>query len=564
MFCRLGVFAGGWTLEAAEAISAEESTCADLLSRLVEQSLVVFGDDPEGKRYHLHETIRQYAQQKLIEAGEEARKSVLKEHNAYFTHLVASQRDALHGMDPQKAIKLIQQDLDNVRQAWQWGVSNHYLGTIRDSVKGLAGFYEMSGLSHEGEQLLAQALSVVEDASDLQPLDRLSLQIDLLIGHASLLLQQAKLETALKQSEKALVLAESLGDTSYIGRACLISAKAHLKNGTLSQGRSDLEAGLVQARQAGDLALEGELLHDLGRTLQKLDERQKSFAYMQQALQIMRTLGNRSQEQAILVYLATNFVDSNDYVTGRKYLEDALQLIQATGNRPLESRIQNVIGFVNAALGALEAALPYHERSRQISQEIGDPLQKSHACHNLCTVNRKLGRMELAEQQGYEALRLAQQNDLGDPTAYAWLHLGYVFRDRGKFLEAAEAFLRSREGFLAQERSVMVIEAIAGLAGTKWKQGEGTSALSLVEQVLDFLAHQPLEGVDEPIQIYLTCYHVLRGLGDDRRAGDVLQQSHNRLMVNAEKIIDPAIRATFLGNVPSHRELMQLWEQRER
>jgi hypothetical protein len=109
----------------------------------------------------------------------------------------------------------------------------------------------------------------------------------------------------------------------------------------------------------------------------------------------------------------------------------------------------------------------------------------------------------------------------------------------------------------------MAIEAIAGLAGTKWKQGEGTSALSLVEQVLDYLAYQPLEGVDEPIQIYLTCYHVLRGLGDDLRAGDVLQQAHNRLMVNAEKIVDPAIRATYLENVPSHRALMQLWKQSE-
>lgn len=70
---------------------------------------------------------------------------------------------------------------------------------------------------------------------------------------------------------------------------------------------------------------------------------------------------------------------------------------------------------------------------------------------------------------GREALRLAQQNDLADPIAYAWLHLGYVFRERGKFPEAAEAFLRSRDGWLAQERSGLAIEAIAGLAGTKWK-----------------------------------------------------------------------------------------------
>jgi hypothetical protein len=64
--------------------------------------------------------------------------------------------------------------------------------------------------------------------------------------------------------------------------------------------------------------------------------------------------------------------------------------------------------------------------------------QKSHACHNLCTVNRKLGRLELAEQRGREALLLAKQNDLSDPEAYAWLHLGYVFRERGTSLIVVE------------------------------------------------------------------------------------------------------------------------------
>lgn len=47
------------------------------------------------------------------------------------------------------------------------------------------------------------------------------------------------------------------------------------------------------------------------------------------------------------------------------------------------------------------------------------------------------------------------------------------------------------------------------------------------------------------------------------RADDVLQQAHDRLMVNADRIFDPAIRATFLENVPAHRELMQLWERSE-
>jgi hypothetical protein len=87
-------------------------------------------------------------------------------------------------------------------------------------------------------------------------------------------------------------------------------------------------------------------------------------------------------------------------------------------------------------------------------------------------------------------------------------------------------------------------------------------ALSLVEEVIDCLANHPLEGVDEPIQIYLTCYHVLQGCGDGG-AVDVLGQAHGLLIANAEKVSYPAMRATFLERVPAHRELIQLWEARE-
>jgi len=65
-----------------------------------------------------------------------------------------------------------------------------------------------------------------------------------------------------------------------------------------------------------------------------------------------------------------------------------------------------------------------------------------------------------------------------------------------------------------------------------------------VEEVLDYLAKGPIEGVDEPIRIYLTCYQVLQGCGNGR-AGDVLKQTYDRLMVIADKIFKPTTRATF-------------------
>src|SRR5207302_3489873 len=97
MFRRLGVFVGGWTLEAAEAVCAggdlNEIDVLDLLTRLVEKSLVAL--DPESGRYRLLETVRQYAQERLEGADDEA--SARDRHVRYFVELAEKARPALLG-----------------------------------------------------------------------------------------------------------------------------------------------------------------------------------------------------------------------------------------------------------------------------------------------------------------------------------------------------------------------------------------------------------------------------------------------------------------------------------
>jgi hypothetical protein len=86
LFKRLSVFAGGWDLEAAESICSEQGIYADTLGQLVDQSLVVFGYDPENKRYRINETIRQFARQQLHASGEEP--VVLEKHAGYYEQVV--------------------------------------------------------------------------------------------------------------------------------------------------------------------------------------------------------------------------------------------------------------------------------------------------------------------------------------------------------------------------------------------------------------------------------------------------------------------------------------------
>jgi non-specific serine/threonine protein kinase len=72
VFHRLAIFAGGWTLEAAELVSAVGKSCAEVLTKLIDHSLLTFGNDAEHRRYSIHETIRQFAQTQLRGSNQEA------------------------------------------------------------------------------------------------------------------------------------------------------------------------------------------------------------------------------------------------------------------------------------------------------------------------------------------------------------------------------------------------------------------------------------------------------------------------------------------------------------
>jgi len=80
-----------------------------------------------------------------------------------------------------------------------------------------------------------------------------------------------------------------------------------------------------------------------------------------------------------------------------------------------------------------------------------------------------------------------------------------------------------------------------------------------VDEILRYLeAHPALQGTDEPIRVYMTCYRVLRAGGDPRAEG-ILDAAYHLLQERASQFEDEAERRSFLENVAAHRELAQEW-----
>jgi len=125
MFRRLSVFAGGWTIEAAETVCVgegiESSDAFELLTQLVEKSLVVANAQATPPRYHMLETIRQYSGEKLAESNDT--ESVSERHLAFFLSFAETVEPHFFHPDQFRWYATIDADLDNVRAALEWSLA---------------------------------------------------------------------------------------------------------------------------------------------------------------------------------------------------------------------------------------------------------------------------------------------------------------------------------------------------------------------------------------------------------------------------------------------------------
>ncbi|HEV8278540.1 MAG TPA: hypothetical protein VGQ26_22975 [Streptosporangiaceae bacterium] len=141
LLSRLAVFASGATLEAAEAVCGAEGIGPDavfeLLAALVARSLVVAEEHGLETRYRLLETIRQYGEQRLDQAGEAERWRA--RHASYYAGVPQRVRD--HAHDPNQevfwAVRLSREQ-DNLLAAWSWAIGTGNLGTAFQMLAGFA------------------------------------------------------------------------------------------------------------------------------------------------------------------------------------------------------------------------------------------------------------------------------------------------------------------------------------------------------------------------------------------------------------------------------------------
>ena len=352
LFRRLAVFAGGWDLEAAEAICTGwplgQAEALDLMTRLVDKSLVV-AEDREGKeRYRLLEPIRQYAAEHLTTGDDEA--STRRRHAEHFLALAQAADRQLRGPRQPSAYAWFTREANNLRAALDWaeGVGADGPGLALAAALGWYWFYD--GHSVEGERWLRTFLVRSPGGSTTRARALASLALVTLVqGNDGDDARPAAL------ADEARALAHRLGDAPGEAFAALALSYGLLRrNGPAAGRRAAVEA---RALAGGDRWLAAFGLVSEAHALRLLGDLAAAEASYREAVALFRAAGARREAaSAGGMDLATVLQQQGRYAEAAALTREGLGVLHAQGTLWGVPEALDTIAMAEAAAGRAERA----------------------------------------------------------------------------------------------------------------------------------------------------------------------------------------------------------------
>jgi predicted ATPase/class 3 adenylate cyclase len=334
----------------------------------------------------------------------------------------------------------------------------------------------------------------------------------------------------------------------------------HRQQGQFDEAWACYERALALNRMTGNRAGEARALNNLGVTAYYRRHFGEALTHHEQALEIRRAIGDRAGEGESLNNLAMTVRQMGDYGQVKRYLLAALTIQQATGNRWEEGNIWNELGVMYQEMGDLSTARTCLRRGLKLSQDIGDEAGEAYILANLGLVMRNLGDMDTAERFLTEGLALAQAQDDKRLVAYFLSHLGVVHLRAGRLDQAIDR----ADAALAMRREINLVlwttADLTTLAAAHLAAGDVAQALNYAQQALAILEECGGEGPEFPQRDYYICHQVLSAAGQEDAARAALQSAYDQVLARADRITAPALRQSFLEQVPINREIIQEYE----
>ena len=424
---RLAVFAGGWTLEAAEGVCGDESMdpadVLDRLTRLVDKSLVIMEALDGETRYRLLETVRQYSREKLLDSGEATR--IRDRHRGSYLELAERAEPMLIGPEQSAWMERLEVEHSNLRVALEWSKTGD--GGAEALVRLAAAlwrFWNVRGYGSEGRGWLEAALSQAGHAPR-------ATRARLLFGAGVLAWFQQESGRAAALGEESLALARELGDKRAVAHSLrLLAAVAWY-------------------------------------------DYERAKALGEESLALFRELGDKLGISAVLRFLGFHAMTYDEFEAAMAPFEESLRLARALKDERGIAWSLHGLGGVPFQQARYEEAVALHEEALSLFRDLGDKWGMSSALGSLGAIARYRGDYERAATLLEESLQVRKEMGSKAMIPLPLLRLGLLAQDQGDYQRAKSFYEES----LALYREVG--QPAPGPAGERWGVADALRALGI-------------------------------------------------------------------------------------
>ncbi|MGH2372157.1 MAG: ATP-binding protein [bacterium] len=451
---RLSVFAGGWTLEAAEAVCAGDgvpsSTILDLMAQLVDKSLVMArvhdGQAVEG-RYWLQEPVRQYATRKIRESGAEA--AVHRRHWEYFVDLV--EHSSLRGADQARWTDRLIAERDNLRTALERSkTSTDGADATLRLAASLWWFWFTQGALTEGRTWLEGAL-VLPGATTA------AARAAALYGAGAIAWTQGDLRRAAELAGEALDLCRELDDRLGVIYSLTILGGVRMFQGEYARTTAMAEEALALCRELGYEWETATVLGLLAWTARYQGEFARAEALCAESLSIFRSLGDTWGVASILGHLGNVTWRQGRYERAKQLLEESIGLARDLGHRSQLATSLHELARLELAQGDAGRAAALEGEALVLRKDQGELWGIAECLEGLAAAAQAVGESERAVRFLGAAAALRETIDVPLPSVDR--------SDSDHVLAAAQAALGGDRFAAAMARGrAMMLDQVLGYA----------------------------------------------------------------------------------------------------
>ena len=440
---RLAVAADGFSLQAAEAICAEDRLAVlDLVAKLVDRSLVVVVDGPEGPRYRLLETIAAYGLQRLHQAGEFGQLRL--RHRQYYTDLAERAAPHLRGHDQRHWLRRLDVETANLRSSLDSAIQDNDASAAIRIVNALAWYWFLRGRLREARRALGGALALGQGSASAEA-TAMAWQAGFAIltgEHATAPLalggiDEPRMRAAAEWFQgfvasdfgdpsageamvgRALAGFQAIGDRWGIAAALSTRAKQAMVRGDLAAVQRDAQQSLAIFRELGDRWGQLQATEWLGAVKAATGDYRQASRLHRDGLRMAEDLSLWPQAADALSWLGRSALHSGDLAQARELLERATRLATEQSYQPGQVFAEIGLGLTARREGKLDVAENHMRNVLQSSRRIGSEpdTARTISLSELGFIAEQRGDPATARRLHLECLTAARK--LGDPRAMA-------------------------------------------------------------------------------------------------------------------------------------------------